>query len=172
MITEQRKASLRAYEKRPEIKEKRNARARVRGQRPEVKKHHREYALAYSHRPGVAEKLRLRRQQPEFKAREKARRETPEAKAKAKAYQLYRNYGITWDERETMIASQGSVCAVCGSTAWGHYGPLVDHDHDTGEVRGIVCHKCNIGIGLIGDNLRRAEAVVAYLKKPRNRRKS
>jgi len=122
------------------------------------------------HQPEVNEKLRLLRQQPEFKVREKARRETPEARAKAKAYHLYRNYGITWDEREAMIVCQGSVCAVCGSAEWGHMGPLVDHDHKTGEVRGIVCHKCNIGIGLIGDNLERAKSVVDYLEKAQSRR--
>jgi hypothetical protein len=41
----------------------------------------------------------------------------------------------------------------------------VDHDHKTGKVRGILCHKCNIALGLIGDDPARARALANYLER-------
>lgn len=80
--------------------------------------------------------------------------------------QLKRAYGITRADYDKMFAQQNGRCAICGST--GHKGKrtaklYVDHDHATGRVRGLLCHKCNGGLGALGDNeegLRRALAYV------------
>ena len=52
-------------------------------------------------------------------------------------------------------------CQSCGKT-----GPLyIDHDHATGQFRGWLCNKCNIGIGMLGDDIKILRAAVQYLEK-------
>lgn len=75
-------------------------------------------------------------------------------------YKLSTRYGVGLDEVERMIAEQGGVCAICRSAA-----PRdVDHDHETGEVRGILCSPCNTGMGLFKDNPRHLRDAAAYLE--------
>jgi len=67
-----------------------------------------------------------------------------------------------------MIDEQGGLCAICGKPASGkgHCSRLhVDHDHKTGAVRGMLCHRCNAGLGQFGDDSLVLEAALAYLKK-------
>jgi len=59
-------------------------------------------------------------------------------------WNLSSRYGITEEGLDAMIAKQGGVCAICGKPM---KRPCVDHNHITGEVRGILCHRCNIVIG-------------------------
>ena len=59
--------------------------------------------------------------------------------------------------RECMSTSQ--VCEVCGSTSKLCY----DHDHTTGEFRGVLCGKCNSGIGLLGDTEQGVQQALNYL---------
>ncbi len=82
-----------------------------------------------------------------------------------KLYHIRWSYGLTREAYESMLAGQGNTCAVCGSSVWGIKGPVVDHDHATGEVRGIICHKCNVAIGLLGDNPKTVRAVADYLER-------
>lgn len=74
-----------------------------------------------------------------------------------------RTYGITLEEYDEMVAAQGGVCAICGGGP-GRYPRLcVDHDHETGVIRGLLCNDCNRGIGLLGDNPTTVAAAAAYL---------
>lgn len=59
-------------------------------------------------------------------------------------------YGITREQYEAMFAKQGGVCAGCKSAVSERL--RVDHDHDSGEVRGLLCSKCNSSLGFVGDN--------------------
>lgn len=75
-----------------------------------------------------------------------------------------RTYGITPDDYAEMLARQGGVCAICrqpetrASRRSRRPGRLsVDHDHQTGRVRGLLCHKCNMLIGNFGDSPARAQ---------------
>lgn len=71
-----------------------------------------------------------------------------------------RKYGCSPQEyRERMSTSV--VCQICGS---GH-DLVYDHCHETLEFRGVLCRKCNRGLGLFGDNLEGINRVVKYLKK-------
>lgn len=83
-----------------------------------------------------------------------------------RAYMIQRNYGITVEEYERMLADQGGVCAICGTSEASPGGKkawAVDHDHATGEVRGILCNRCNTGIGQLGDDPDRLVSAAAYL---------
>lgn len=73
-----------------------------------------------------------------------------------------------------MVASQHSRCAICRA----EHPPVklvIDHDHQSGRVRGLLCGMCNTGLGQLGidgvGSLDRAEAVVSYIKAHRSARK-
>ena len=71
-----------------------------------------------------------------------------------KANQLRAKYGITVEEYQAMFDGQGGVCKICGkkettrvSRGEGIRSLAVDHDHNTGKVRGLLCHQCNVVLG-------------------------
>jgi hypothetical protein len=66
--------------------------------------------------------------------------------------QLKRRYGITVEDYDRMLEGQGGVCALCKETCSKGTRLCVDHDHDSGRVRGLLCDSCNRGLG-------RAEAI-------------
>jgi len=80
-----------------------------------------------------------------------------------RGYDLARKYGITQVEYDEMLAEQGGKCAICGSAQSGKRRFHVDHDHETDMVRGLLCSKCNTGLGLFGDDPRRLNDAIAYL---------
>ncbi|MDX3644289.1 endonuclease VII domain-containing protein [Streptomyces sp. MB09-02B] len=72
---------------------------------------------------------------------------------------LKREYGITEAERDELIASQGGVCCICLAALPAH----VDHCHETGRVRGVLCFSCNAALGQFKDRpdvMRRAATYV------------
>lgn len=77
---------------------------------------------------------------------------------------LQRKYGITADRFDEMLVAQGFRCLVCGDPAMGQINPwFLDHCHDTGAVRGILCPSCNTGLGLFKDDPKRLIAAAQYL---------
>ena len=76
-----------------------------------------------------------------------------------------KEYGITLDEYNEMFAEQNGCCAVCEKHQIEFKDSLsVDHCHETGDVRGLLCFKCNTGIGKLGDNIEGLERALKYLK--------
>ena len=77
---------------------------------------------------------------------------------------LLRTYGISLDDFNELLASQGGVCAICGSASpkSGHNWH-VDHDHVTGSVRGILCHSCNTCLGFVEDSQEVLSNMITYL---------
>lgn len=75
-------------------------------------------------------------------------------------------YGITHRQYEELLAAQGGGCAICGSTEPGGSGKHfhVDHDHETGEVRGLLCSDCNTGLGKFSDSTERLGRAALYLE--------
>lgn len=80
-------------------------------------------------------------------------------------YNLAR-YSITPEQYDRILAEQGGGCACCGGRE-NRTGKrlFVDHDHQTGAVRGILCHKCNAGIGALGDGVEGVRRALAYLER-------
>ena len=76
-------------------------------------------------------------------------------------FQLERRYKTDSVSLEWMALQQGGLCAVCFEGPARH----VDHDHGTGEVRGIVCFNCNRGLGYFGDDLRVLYLAADYLER-------
>ena len=78
---------------------------------------------------------------------------------------LERNYGITLNEYNQMLVEQGHRCKICGTTEPGgkHGKFMVDHSHNTGEVRGLLCKSCNIALGEVGDNISTLQKMIEYL---------
>jgi len=73
------------------------------------------------------------------------------------------------EQYEALEAKQEGLCAVCGRPSMRGEKRLrlsVDHDHVTGLVRGLVCNKCNLGLGYFCDDVDVLRAAAAYLTTP------
>lgn len=83
-------------------------------------------------------------------------------------YALKKNFGLTPEQYDEILAAQNGRCKICGSDKstgrWDAGFLCVDHDHDTGKVRGLLCSTCNSGLGMFKDNLDLLEMAVKYLK--------
>lgn len=77
---------------------------------------------------------------------------------------LQRFYKLTLAGYADMLAAQGGCCAVCRSTG-GRELLHVDHDHRTGKVRGLLCRKCNVFLGMVGDSPERIRLLIAYIQR-------
>lgn len=78
---------------------------------------------------------------------------------------LQRTYKIDLDKYNSLLTEQSGVCAICKNECPSGKRLAVDHNHDTGEVRGLLCCKCNRGIGNLNDDLDRLRSAVVYLEK-------
>ena len=84
---------------------------------------------------------------------------------------LLNKYGITLEQYEELFKKQGGVCALCkkpetvrrNKKTDGGERLAVDHCHDTGLVRGLLCFKCNTAIGALGDTQEAALKAMKYL---------
>lgn len=94
-------------------------------------------------------------------------------RAENRKYHLKSKYGITPAEYGQIYAKQGGACAIClepgdvrsgGSRAKDSTRLYIDHDHVSNEVRGLLCHKCNVAIGLLFDDPMRMERAAAYIR--------
>jgi len=110
------------------------------------------------------EKEYLRRFQKEY-------RKSIKGKQALKNAYLKKQYGITLDEYDPMLEQQKGVCAICGEketnldTRTGRIFELaVDHCHETGKVRGLLCTKCNTGLGAFKDSVELLNKAINYLQ--------
>ena len=76
---------------------------------------------------------------------------------------LKNKYGITEEVYDRILAYQNGACAICLRVV--DYMLHVDHNHDTGEVRGLLCRGCNSGMGMLGDNVDRLQRAIEYLRR-------
>jgi hypothetical protein len=84
--------------------------------------------------------------------------------AKERDRHLKRKFGISSNDYDLMLASQGEGCAICGATECSSGAALaVDHCHRTGKVRGILCRDCNTSLGKFNDDRNILLKAVEYL---------
>jgi hypothetical protein len=76
-----------------------------------------------------------------------------------------RRYGLTLEQKQFLIDSQDSKCAICKNDLKSTHDVCVDHDHKTEIVRGILCRKCNLGIGHLNDSTDILKSAIMYLNK-------
>lgn len=169
------------YHASPEERERRKAQGRT----PEENK---EYMREYYKGNKVKFKLtdeqrdeRNRRRRERY-AEDEQYREKHKAEARARDPMARRNtrlkkdFGITHDEYERILESQGGGCAICGSavnsdsreTRNGKYFLHIDHCHATGCVRGILCSACNMGIGKFNDSPELLRMAAKYIEEARS----
>ena len=86
----------------------------------------------------------------------------------AKNSKLRSSYGITANQFDAIVAQQQARCPICqqqmGGPKRGPLHPVVDHCHETGRVRGVLCNNCNRGMGLLGDDPVLCRAAASYLE--------
>lgn len=101
---------------------------------------------------------------------EKRHKRTPEEARR----QNLMAYGMTIEDYDDLKRRQGGTCAIClqPEVAIGNHGEVkrmsVDHDHVTGEIRGLLCQACNVAIGMLGDDPDRLLAASFYILKSTN----
>lgn len=83
--------------------------------------------------------------------------------AKVKDADLRRRFGISLDDYHALLDNQGGGCAICGNVDPYFKHMAVDHCHDTGKVRGILCCACNRALGGFKDDLNLLQRAISYL---------
>lgn len=85
---------------------------------------------------------------------------------------LKNKYGLTIEDVEIMLKNQNCKCAICGQEMFLHGTSVdknkiahVDHNHETGEIRGLLCDDCNTGLGKFRDNEEYLINAISYLNK-------
>lgn len=87
-----------------------------------------------------------------------------EAYARKHSLRVERKYGLSRKGYDGLLRSQGGGCAICGAETDPNGRRLsVDHCHETGSVRGILCSNCNLGLGNMADDIERMESAQKYL---------
>jgi len=90
---------------------------------------------------------------------------------KMKAIDLKKRFGITLEEYNFLLDKQNGVCAICSEPEKRRdhrtkkpRALAVDHNHDTGEIRGLLCTDCNTGLGLLQDDPELLKLALSYLE--------
>lgn len=92
---------------------------------------------------------------------------------KEKQRNPYKRYNLTLSEYEQMLSEQQELCAACGQPEKGRStrntsktsALSVDHCHTTGKVRGLLCRKCNMALGLLDEDQGKILALAEYIKR-------
>lgn len=97
--------------------------------------------------------------------REKAREWRAKNKDRIRGYGYSRFYGLTRAQVGLLYSNQNGKCAICGKPLLidGKKGMCVDHDHGTGNVRGLLCGTCNLALGYFKDSIEILNAAANYL---------
>jgi hypothetical protein len=124
---------------------------------------------------GLAKSRKWRIKHPEYGAQwyqKNRKRELERAKErriknpqKIRERVLARKYGLDPQSYQAMLEVQGSRCSIC-DIFFGEAVVCVDHDHTTGKIRGLLCQKCNVLLGLVHDKIEILTRAIQYLNKP------
>jgi hypothetical protein len=93
------------------------------------------------------------------KAKIRAWKATPSGQRSMRSAKMKNRYGITLEQYELMLASQSGACAICKSFT----ELVIDHNHETNEVRGLLCRPCNFAIGALREDKDIMLAAIEYI---------
>jgi len=110
----------------------------------------------------AARKYRSTHLAAEIERKAQYRRLHPEV---VRAQYFKHKYGITAEQKQAMFDGQRGLCASCGDPLIPGQQTHVDHDHATGQIRGLLCRRCNAAEGFLLGSALRAEKLAAYLKR-------
>lgn len=98
---------------------------------------------------------------------EQRRNKNAKARPHKRGYRLKAVYGLTPEMWSALLDAQGGVCDICKKvpTGSGRNGFVVDHDHVSKKVRGLLCNPCNAAIGMLKESVSSAESLIRYLRK-------
>lgn len=105
---------------------------------------------------------KIMKQNKQYKENNKERDRDKIAGTRRKNYYRSR-YNITVDEYDKIFDDQGGVCLIC-KRPQGNRRLSIDHNHKTGEVRGLLCNNCNAAIGLVNEDQKILTRIKQYLK--------
>lgn len=106
----------------------------------------------------------IERNSDSYKEWQKEYDSRPERKDSARNTWLIRKYGITTNDYDKILFLQGGTCGICHKENPVNKRLYVDHDHFTGKVRGVLCHRCNTLLGHSIDDIKILESAINYLK--------
>lgn len=153
MTDEERKARKREYDRKRYLEKREETKARAR----EYYERNREARLVQVKDWAEKNRTRVDRYKREYKRRNPDRARADHVRA---TYNIPPSVEAKWSEE------QGHRCLICGrhksNTVHGRL--VIDHCHDTGQVRGLLCSRCNTGIGLLMDSPEIMFAAIAYLE--------
>lgn len=124
---------------------------------------------SYRDRPEV-QKATRKRAKNWYKNNTERARAYGKANAESPIKRMLRKYSISEYEYSLLLLAQDEKCAVCKSPNGNRKGGrlVVDHCHETGHVRGLLCHSCNRGIGMLRDSAEILKAALKYLEETQN----
>ncbi len=122
---------------------------------------HQEYARRQLKKRGPVEREASRVAAANYRQRHPDKVREANRLARTRPLYLQRQYGISIEQFDAMVTTQGGTCAICKRPSTALH---VDHDHVVGSVRGLLCGQCNRAIGLFGDDSSRLSAAIRYLE--------
>jgi hypothetical protein len=132
---------VKEYYQQPDIKKRKKEYDKEYRQRSDIKKRQKEYNKEYNQRPSIKKRK----------------------KKYMKKYNIKHNYGILLEEFKFYLEKQENKCAICSHTFTPEDKICIDHDHATGKVRGLLCFKCNVLLGMAVDNSKTLMNAIKYL---------
>jgi hypothetical protein len=135
------------------------------------KKYNREYTARYraEHPNYMKEWREKRKSNPELLQRKRDAARAWYYTEKGRAYKdryKFALYGMTRADYEEMLSKQDNCCAICRTSVENERNRRfhIDHNHETGENRGLLCSRCNVGIGMFAEEEERLLAAIKYLR--------
>lgn len=123
--------------------------------------------------PANVERRKNYEKSPERKKYKIKRNKTPEGIVVKRKSHFKKTYNITIEERDSMLEAQDFQCAICSKVLTldfkdgrkGNNTPKVDHNHETGKVRSILCNTCNVYLGYVDENPMMLRNVLHYIRR-------
>jgi hypothetical protein len=124
----------------------------------------REEILKYKKDYRIKNREKINQEKKEYRVKNKEKIKEYNKHRPRKNNYKYKKYNLTPEEYTEMFNNQNGCCAICGT----HQNKLkkqlsIDHNHVTGKIRGLLCQKCNQGLGFFNDNINSLNQAISYL---------